>query len=258
MCRRTVVHRMHHDVRTPVVLDIDGGEGAPLYAHPFRTTKHVCDINIGQSLAYMRLPIQAGEGTETGEPHPCDYHSCCVCLHVIDRCRNAGEDQPEPEECAGFTLEHRHAQLNVQRLIWGQWARIMDQLSGEGESCAGSNPVVTLPTGMATEEERQQGNSLPEPPKWHELTDVNAGQEWRPVFRRDQSMYLGWVAWMFDHLADLQTYREWDARVCAELRVRGLAGGIALMDLMATTSTNVRVREQFIRDELRWAATPPY
>ncbi|KAK8048294.1 hypothetical protein PG994_010024 [Apiospora phragmitis] len=76
-------------------------------------------------------------------------------------------------------------------------------------------------------EERHQGHSLPEPPeppKWHELTDVNPRQEWRPVFRRDKSMYLGWVSWVFDNMADLYEYRAWDARVCAELRVRGLEG----------------------------------
>ncbi|KAK7942717.1 uncharacterized protein PG986_011830 [Apiospora aurea] len=175
MCRRTIIHHMHHDVRIAITLStqIDDGQAAPLYAHPYRTANHTCDINVAQSLAHIGLRMEAAAaGGEDAEEEagkkqlrPCEYHSCCVCQYAVKRCGcspinvDAVEDLAEPEECADFLLEHRHAPLNVQELVWTQWARVVDRL---GDS--GSGAVVGLPTALAANPQ-QQGPSLPKLPE---------------------------------------------------------------------------------------------
>ncbi|KAK8085102.1 hypothetical protein PG997_006373 [Apiospora hydei] len=271
MCRRTIIHHMHHDVRTAITLStqVDDGQAAPLYVHPYRTTKHTCDINVAQSLAHIGLRMEAaGEDTEEAGGEAAAPLRVPQLLRVPVRRQavrplpinvDAVEDLAEPEECADFLLEHRHAPLNVQKLIWNQWARVVDRLGDNG-----SGTVVGLPTALAAnphQQQQKQGPSLPklpEAPKWRDLEYVTFGESWRPVFRRDRDMYLGWSVWMFDRLVELQTAREEDARAVAELRRRGLAGGFALMDRMATTSADVRAAEGFIRNEYLWAATPPH
>ncbi|KAK8045389.1 hypothetical protein PG993_005413 [Apiospora rasikravindrae] len=271
MCRRTIIHYMHHDVRTAITLCASvHDEDAPLHVHPFRTTKHTCDINVVQSLAHIGLPMEAGEDTELGKKRlrPCEYHSCCVCQVALKRCNRSPinvdeiKDVAEPEECADFLLEHRHVPLNVQKLIWGQWARVMNRLGGGGSGSGSAGAVVGLPTAERRQQQQQQQGptlpKLPEQPQWRDLKHVIFGREWKPVFRRDKDMYLRWSVWMFDRLAELQEVREEDACALAEVRERGLAGGFALMDRMATTSANVRAGERFVRNEFQWAATPPH
>ncbi|KAK7991691.1 hypothetical protein PG988_000485 [Apiospora saccharicola] len=240
MCRITFEHYMHHDVRTPVALDVDGGEDAPLYAHPWRTTTHVCDIDIGHSLEHLAIDINAGvdDNAEPGRPGLCEYHSCCVCRIFVERCEE--EDMlPEPEECVRYVLEHRHARLDFREAIWNEWAQIRDWMLG-------------LPAGTSATDVRRQ-------PAWRELAEVSVGHNWQPVYRRgDTAQQVKWTGWMLDEMARLHALREEDAHALAEVRERGLEpGGFARMDRLATAAENVRNHETFIRDELERAATWP-
>ncbi|KAK8023165.1 hypothetical protein PG991_007046 [Apiospora marii] len=254
MCRKTYQHYMHHDVRTPVVLDVDGDEDTLSYAHPWRTTTHTCDVDIGYSLNHLGIHIDAGVddendgNTEPGKPGLCIYHSCCVCRIVVERCDEAGaggDDLPEPEECLWFVLEHRHAQLRFQELIWNQWAQVRDQILGLSMA--------------AMDGQQQQVPGPPEQLQWRELTEVSVGHNWQPVYRRDADpgKCIKWTGWMLDRLAQLYVLREEDARAVADVQEHGLApGGFARMDRMAAAAEHVRNHEEFVRGELEWAATP--
>lgn len=255
MCRTTFKHYMHHDVRTPVVLNVDdGGEDASLYAHPWRTSTHTCNIDIGHSFKHLGICIDA----ESGRPRLCEYHSCCVCHVVVERCAAAScgdasadageEDLPEPEECDHFVLEHRHGRLGFQEPIWNQWAQVRDQILGLPSA-------ASAPDGQQEQQQQQR----PRQPEWRELSEVSVSHNWRPVYRRgDIPHAIKWTGWMLDLMAQLHVLREEDVCAFDEVQEHGLApGGFAPMDRMAITSENVRKHEKFIRDELEWAATPP-
>ncbi|KAK6845848.1 hypothetical protein PG987_001036 [Apiospora arundinis] len=265
MCRRTIHHYMYHDVRIPMALDVD----APLYVNPLRTTPHVCDINIGRAMESMGIFIEDDdEDTDSTAPRYCEYHSCCVSRNVVTLCplalrsrpsafrrpppasylsltagtshADASDDLPEPEECAGFTLEHRHMPLNAPKLVSNQWVRITGQSSEQARN----------------EARRQQPPA--EEPMWRELKEIVPGRDWIPVFRRDPDQYLRWTAWMFDKMAELAVFRDNDARAQEELRRGGFAAGFAAVDRMATSAANVRALEKFLQNEFKWAASPPH
>lgn len=270
MCKRTIQHYMHHDARIPMTLDINGSHDGPLYAHPLRTLLHTCDVDIGRDIKSTIGSVDDGSEPET--PRQCKYHSCCICRVVVEMCpyaslprqsmhhtqplnlapstshANEYGGMPKPEECAGFTLEHRHQPLNTLKLTWCQWAR------------ARSNAVAELPslltvTLVAAATERRQ--PPPEQPLWRDLQEVVPQQHWRPVYRRAFDMYIEWSAWMFDYMAQLVTFREEDACALAELQRLGVAGGFAAVDRAATTAANVRALEEFLHTGLKWAASPP-
>ncbi|KAK9415084.1 hypothetical protein SUNI508_01932 [Seiridium unicorne] len=120
MCRRILTHRMHHDVRKPMMMpqDIEGSRGV-IYANPFQTSHHRCELSI-KAHAHtwlLNLPV-----------HGCEYHSCCVPSEEIIHCECAEEkiweaehlmwdsDHEEdedfnPETCYNYTLEHRHVKI---------------------------------------------------------------------------------------------------------------------------------------------------
>ncbi|KAI0113315.1 hypothetical protein F4814DRAFT_440648 [Daldinia grandis] len=112
MCRRTITHYMHHDVRQLMITGL-AHEGHTVYANPLRTTFHQCEIG-------TPIPDQ----WLLNNPFPtCKYHSCCQASSKTDYCPDfikdlleascSGDDESElePEECPQFILEHRHKRL---------------------------------------------------------------------------------------------------------------------------------------------------
>ncbi|KAI2472849.1 hypothetical protein F4781DRAFT_291996 [Annulohypoxylon bovei var. microspora] len=113
MCRRILTHHMHHDVRTPMILDPSASNPA-LYANPRATPFHQCEL---------RPPAPSQWLLGSGFPS-CAYHSCCsvgvdveFCAeYCAQLCQTFGIADPEamacePEECALFVAEHRHERL---------------------------------------------------------------------------------------------------------------------------------------------------
>ncbi|KAI0887898.1 uncharacterized protein GGS22DRAFT_90337 [Annulohypoxylon maeteangense] len=112
MCKRILTHNMHHDVRTPMLLD-PFSETAPIYSNPRHTHFHKCE-----------LCLVKPEDWPLSCPFPiCTLHSCCVLVNTVSYCEefwtrmrtslgNADiEEQCEPEQCARFALEHRHVRF---------------------------------------------------------------------------------------------------------------------------------------------------
>ncbi|KAL7622465.1 hypothetical protein AAE478_007971 [Parahypoxylon ruwenzoriense] len=120
MCRRTIIHRMHHDVRTPIIIDAVAPTPT-VFAHPRRTQFHRCELS---------LPVP-GHVSLDGFPC-CEYHSCCIPTQEIEHCDSAPKTRvlkvlrgkagkkrryayydvkQEPETCPHFVLEHRHERL---------------------------------------------------------------------------------------------------------------------------------------------------
>ncbi|KAI1649351.1 uncharacterized protein F4817DRAFT_363687 [Daldinia loculata] len=112
MCRKTVTHHMHHDVRQLMITSLDH-EGHTVYANPLHTVFHQCEID-------TPLPEQ----WLLNNPFPtCEYHSCCRVFHKVHYCSefvnelldttSSSEDdfEPEPEDCPYFIQEHRHKRL---------------------------------------------------------------------------------------------------------------------------------------------------
>ncbi|KAI1387343.1 uncharacterized protein F4822DRAFT_279659 [Hypoxylon trugodes] len=103
MCRKIIIHQMHHDVRIPMICDVFA-EQQEVYANPRRTRYHQCELSHpppGQLLLNTWYPT-------------CEYHSCCMPIVEITCC-DAGlrydDDDHEPEECDYFVLEHKHERL---------------------------------------------------------------------------------------------------------------------------------------------------
>ncbi|KAI1380249.1 hypothetical protein F4677DRAFT_441565 [Hypoxylon crocopeplum] len=151
MCRKILTHRMHHDVRTPMIFDIrdQNVDKQPIYANPRRTKYHRCEVSRpkpGEWLLNSRWPTEVTHGDpaefpgwgieavthfdryaeEELESSECEYHSCCVlsvdvqfCLEfrrlVSHELRTGpvgfSASDHEPEECQAFILEHRHKRL---------------------------------------------------------------------------------------------------------------------------------------------------
>ena len=108
MCRKTLCHNMHHDVRVPMALpDEHGCELA--YANPLRTVHHRCEI--ARSLPcvpHLRLSVDETRPTAAS----CAYHSCCIQWVKVERCDAHAHAADVPvEKCARFVLEHRHYRL---------------------------------------------------------------------------------------------------------------------------------------------------
>ncbi|KAI1454405.1 hypothetical protein F4805DRAFT_321142 [Annulohypoxylon moriforme] len=112
MCKRILTHHMHHDVRTPMILD-PSVENPSVYANPCHTRFHKCELcqtSPGQWLLASPLPL-------------CRYHSCCLLTIQVHYCDevyalisssvNADEmhRRHQPEQCVNFALEHRHLRL---------------------------------------------------------------------------------------------------------------------------------------------------
>ncbi|KAI1211397.1 uncharacterized protein F4807DRAFT_37490 [Annulohypoxylon truncatum] len=129
MCRRILTHYMHHDVRSPMLLD-PAAENAPVYANPLHTRFHRCEVS-------RPLPGQ----WLLGSPFPtCEYHSCCVLVREVEFCADfhawvcgtLGMDDDEdidehcePEQCVNFVLEHRHEKLSYfghpEAYLWNRY-----------------------------------------------------------------------------------------------------------------------------------------
>ncbi|KAI1777014.1 hypothetical protein F4818DRAFT_456999 [Hypoxylon cercidicola] len=110
MCLGTLTHHMHHDVRTPMIVDPDV-EHPTIYANPQHTSYHRCEIQLPESL----------EGLLIGDCVVCPDHSCCIAIGKIDMCdyfrkyfcNTAGEyTGDEPDGCKYLVLEHRHKRLD--------------------------------------------------------------------------------------------------------------------------------------------------
>ncbi|KAI0382234.1 hypothetical protein F5Y04DRAFT_280018 [Hypomontagnella monticulosa] len=110
MCRTILAHHMHHDVRPPMITDIES-QIPVIHINPRHTCYHQCELS-WESLGYWLL----------NTPTPtCPYHSCCAlvveqefCSHFRDLVTEGDEeeefleDEFEPEECEYFVLEHRY------------------------------------------------------------------------------------------------------------------------------------------------------
>ncbi|KAF3068351.1 hypothetical protein GL218_08429 [Daldinia childiae] len=111
MCRKTVTHHMHHDVRQLMITNLEH-QGHTVYANPLHTVFHQCEID-------TPLPKQ----WLLNNPFPtCEYHSCCLVSKKVRYCTDfinelletsSSEDgfEPEPEYCPYFIQEHRHKRL---------------------------------------------------------------------------------------------------------------------------------------------------
>ncbi|KAH9997815.1 hypothetical protein F4779DRAFT_636178 [Xylariaceae sp. FL0662B] len=133
MCRKTIIHQMHHDVRTPMIID-PTTTSPPVYANPRRTKYHVCEL---------ALPVP-GQMLLNSKPS-CKYHSCCIPAFEVEYClerfpvepvsstmfqssqdrKSAIEQDSDlesdsesdysessvPEECTYFVLTHRHVRM---------------------------------------------------------------------------------------------------------------------------------------------------
>ncbi|CAJ2505730.1 Uu.00g131240.m01.CDS01 [Anthostomella pinea] len=98
MCRKNIIHQMHHDVSTPIIID-PVTANPTVYANPLRTKHHQCEI----SHSNQWLP-------NTSQPR-CGYHSCCIPYVEIEWCDHEEDDMMEPEECEFFSLQHHHTRL---------------------------------------------------------------------------------------------------------------------------------------------------
>ncbi|KAJ2996041.1 hypothetical protein NUW58_g1103 [Xylaria curta] len=107
MCRRIMTHYMHHDVASPMVIDVFGNE-PQIYANPLRTNFHRCELEL------MRPPQQPLQWLLNTPLETCPYHSCCLPHLQVEYCddiyhdKEWEEDSLEPEECHNFILEHHH------------------------------------------------------------------------------------------------------------------------------------------------------
>ncbi|KAI1097332.1 hypothetical protein F4804DRAFT_351776 [Jackrogersella minutella] len=112
MCRRILTHRMHHDVRTPMVTDIYADDPS-IYVNSRHTCYHQCELSHPVPDQWLLC-----------SPYPsCPYHSCCVLSVEVEFCADHcalvssrlgiayPEGECEPEECASFVLEHLHERL---------------------------------------------------------------------------------------------------------------------------------------------------
>ncbi|KAI1077190.1 hypothetical protein F5B20DRAFT_583435 [Whalleya microplaca] len=112
MCRRTIIHQMHHDVRRPMIID-PMISNAPIYANPRHTSHHVCELT---------LPIP-GQWLLNSKPS-CQYHSCCIPISEVEYCADlewhladSGSDSDYddiliPEECEYYVLMHKHVRIS--------------------------------------------------------------------------------------------------------------------------------------------------
>ncbi|KAI1141659.1 hypothetical protein F5Y05DRAFT_423385 [Hypoxylon sp. FL0543] len=113
MCKRTLVHRMHHDVRAPLIIDLYS-DTPTVYANPRHTRYHQCELSRPPPLGKWLL----------NSPHlSCEYHSCCLLEMEVEFCADFSaklalfggaddsDDEFEPEECEYFTIEHRHVRF---------------------------------------------------------------------------------------------------------------------------------------------------
>ncbi|KAI2602105.1 hypothetical protein GGR54DRAFT_553534 [Hypoxylon sp. NC1633] len=143
MCKKTYVHRMHHDVRTPMIMN-PHSESQPIYANPRHTSYHRCEVTKpkpGQWLLNKPWPFEVGPhchspswqiqtATNLDQDHEhahyddndaCEYHSCCMPEVFLEICghfhqtraylEEMGSPDHDPEDCEYFTSEHRHERL---------------------------------------------------------------------------------------------------------------------------------------------------
>ncbi|KAI1416661.1 hypothetical protein F5Y13DRAFT_120238 [Hypoxylon sp. FL1857] len=110
MCRRTLIHQMHHDVRLPSIVDLHS-EDPIVYYNARRTRYHQCELSRPPPGTWL---------LNTSYPS-CRYHSCCVLSIDVEYCADfcadlacEGIDEPDefqPEECDYFSLEHDYLRL---------------------------------------------------------------------------------------------------------------------------------------------------
>ncbi|KAI0423650.1 hypothetical protein F5Y09DRAFT_348600 [Xylaria sp. FL1042] len=100
MCRRVITHYMHHDVRVPMIFG-SVSSVASVYASPFRTKFHSCELVLPPLAAVLNNPTEK-----------CHYHTCCEPHIAVEYCAefdaSYGGLDFEPEECDAYILEHQH------------------------------------------------------------------------------------------------------------------------------------------------------
>ncbi|KAI4870991.1 hypothetical protein F4820DRAFT_463239 [Hypoxylon rubiginosum] len=110
MCQGIVTHHMHHDVRTPIIIDTDT-EDPPIYSSTLGTRYHRCEIE-------SQTPRQQFMGKEWPL---CLYHSCCIPVGEVEWCEyfrkhffnpSGKYANKKPNECRDFVVEYRHERLD--------------------------------------------------------------------------------------------------------------------------------------------------
>ncbi|KAI0019179.1 hypothetical protein F4780DRAFT_780711 [Xylariomycetidae sp. FL0641] len=77
MCRKVIIHHMHHDVATPMVLDPISSNPTQ-YENPTHTNHHRCEL---------ALPLPGG--WLLNSPRGCAWHSCCLPEEQVEWCADA-------------------------------------------------------------------------------------------------------------------------------------------------------------------------
>ena len=169
---------MHHDIRTPLIVDYLSPE-ARVYANPLRTCHHRCEVDLVRIRRDLGLPAYG--------KLLCEYHDCCLVREEVWSCpqyprvaaaateeeeeekEEEGEDEGgEPEECEAFVLEHRHTPLHTWEVV-ARWAAM-----------AGAPEPGVLPVGL-----------------WQPYAELAWDRDWRPVYHQDRRLYPRWQEAVF-------------------------------------------------------------
>ncbi|RYO89399.1 hypothetical protein DL766_010426 [Monosporascus sp. MC13-8B] len=277
MCRRIIIHRMHHDVRSPMMLDPDSHShshshanadaaqppGRPYYANPLRTSYHQCEVSLppaGQML------LNSGGIRRAGA---CEYHSCCAPLVETRLCAAAlGAPRPphelldiEPEECEHFVLEHRHHHLNCFGMAPGLWYDDDDDSHHHPEEVCGSGSDDKLRDRSRSRTSRADAHVHYAATWRRDLEEVRWGENWNPAFAHEERFRARWEEAMFRDAESLYTLAsDADTHFAVMRDLHALEAAPAMVAAAGANYLRARQRldeqREDIRGMLRWAREP--
>ncbi|RYP66825.1 hypothetical protein DL769_005920 [Monosporascus sp. CRB-8-3] len=275
MCRRIIIHRMHHDVRTPMTLDPDSHShshshshadadaaqpsGRTYYANPLRTSYHRCEVSLPPPGQWV---LNSGGIRRAGA---CEYHSCCAPVVETRLCTAAlGEPRPphqlldiEPEECERFVLEHRHHRLECFGMAPGLWYD--DGSHGYQEDCDDDDDK---PDDRSHSRTNRVDAHVYYAATWRrDLEEVRRGENWNPAFAHEERFRARWEEALFREAERLYTLEsDMDTHFAVMRDLHALEAAPAMVTAAGANYLRARQRldeqREVIRGLMRWAREP--
>ncbi|RYP26559.1 hypothetical protein DL768_011699 [Monosporascus sp. mg162] len=284
MCRKVIIHRMHHDVRTPMTLDPDSHShshsyadadadadaaqpsGQTYYANPLRTSYHQCEVSLPPPGQWL---LNSGGIRGAGA---CEYHSCCAPVVETRLCAAAlGAPRPphglldiEPEECEGFVLEHRHHRLECFGMAPGLWYHSDDD---DGHYYYPQEHCDSGSDDRFRDRSRSWTNRADAPHVYYattwrrDLEEVCWWGNWNPAFAHEERFRARWEEALFREAERLYTLAsDTDTHFAVMRDLHALEAAPAMMTAAGANYLRARQRldeqQEVVRRLLRWAREP--